>query len=189
MTQCDLHGNTRRALVQPFAVSTFARSARQPNYPMTRPRPLMKQKSLMGVAALLAALFLSQWLPDGESKRTGHAGQETPALTNALTDALTIAQSGEVVTIEAEIVRLLRDDNEGSRHQRFLVRTRSGQQILVAHNIDLAERLDGVTPGDPILIRGQFEWNEKGGVVHWTHHDPRDVHEAGWIRYRGRQYQ
>jgi len=145
----------------------------------------MKQKSLLGAVALLAALLLSQWRDGGRSGPTGESAQDPVVLTAALTSE----RSGEVVTVEAEIVKLLRDDNDGSRHQRFLVRTGSGQRVLIAHNIDLAERLDGITAGDPIRIRGQFEWNEKGGVLHWTHHDPRGVHEGGWIEHQGRQYQ
>ena len=141
----------------------------------------MKQKSLLGALALLAALFLTHWL-DG--------GQPSPAdeATRAPVE-LSPAQSGKMLTIEAEVIKLLRDDNNGSRHQRFLVRTSSGQRVLVAHNIDLAQRIDDVAPGDPIRIRGQFEWNEKGGVLHWTHDDPRGDHDPGWIEHLQRRYQ
>lgn len=141
----------------------------------------MKQKSLLGVLALLAALLLSQWLDGGQPAPADEAAREPVELSSA--------QSGQVLTIEAEVVKSLRDDSNGSRHQRFLVRTLSGQRVLVAHNIDLAQRIDDMSPGNPIRIRGQFEWNEKGGVLHWTHHDPRGDHEAGWIEYQGRRYQ
>jgi hypothetical protein len=60
---------------------------------------------------------------------------------------------------------------------------------LVAHNIDLAPRIEGLAVGDTLEVFGQYEWNERGGVIHWTHHDPRGGHEAGWIRHRGRLYQ
>lgn len=141
----------------------------------------MKQKSLLGAAALLAVLFISQWL---ESRQPAPADESrsTPI-------SLSTAQSGAVLTIDAEIIKSLPDDNEGSRHQRFLIRTPSGQRLLVAHNIDLAPRVKNPVPGEPIRIRGQFEWNDKGGVLHWTHHDPRGDHDEGWIDYQGRRYQ
>jgi cold shock CspA family protein len=87
------------------------------------------------------------------------------------------------------IIKLLSDDNDGSRHQRFIVRLTSGQTLLVAHNIDLAPRVDSLAEGDAIRFYGQYEWNEKGGVIHWTHHDPSGSHEAGWIEHNGRKYQ
>lgn len=42
------------------------------------------------------------------------------------------------------VVKLLPNDNDGSRHQRFIVRLKSGQTLLVAHNVDLAPRVESV---------------------------------------------
>jgi hypothetical protein len=38
---------------------------------------------------------------------------------------------------QAVVIKILPDDLEGTRHQRFIVRLSSGQRILIAHNIDL----------------------------------------------------
>jgi hypothetical protein len=84
---------------------------------------------------------------------------------------------------------VLPDDNEGSRHQRFIVRLASGRTVLIAHNIDLAPRVEGLTAGDSVEFSGEFENNDKGGVVHWTHHDPDGRHVGGWIKHGGRVYQ
>jgi len=92
--------------------------------------------------------------------------------------------SGEGVTI-----KILPDDNEGSRHQRFILELPSGRTLLVAHNIDLAPRISSLREGDLVKFNGVYEWNSKGGVVHWTHHDPQGRHEAGWLRHRGQVYQ
>ena len=83
--------------------------------------------------------------------------------------------------------RLITDDNDGARHQRFILDLRNGQSLLMAHNIDLAERVP-VGLGDRIRFRGMYEWNELGGLVHWTHHDPLGIEDGGYIRYRGRVY-
>lgn len=84
---------------------------------------------------------------------------------------------------------ILRDDNEGSRHQRFILELPSGQTILIAHNIDLAPRVAGLKKGDRVEFSGVYEWNERGGVVHWTHHDPAGYREGGWLRHKGRLYE
>lgn len=96
--------------------------------------------------------------------------------------------SGEMVTVEAEIVKLLPDDDEGSRHQRLLLALESGGTLLVSHNIDLAPRVPA-EEGDMITVRGQYEWNDRGGVLHWTHHDPKQWREGGWIELDGERYE
>ena len=87
------------------------------------------------------------------------------------------------------VAKVLRDDDEGSRHQKFLLRLPSGLVILIAHNIDLAPRLEGLRAGDAVEFNGDYEWNEKGGVVHWTHRDSSGRHVAGWLKYNGQTYQ
>ena len=85
--------------------------------------------------------------------------------------------------------RILADDTEGGRHQRFIVRLASGQTLLIAHNIDVAPRVEGLVEGDSVAFRGVYEWSEEGGTVHWTHHDPDGAHAPGWIRHEGRTYE
>ena len=83
----------------------------------------------------------------------------------------------------------LPDDTEGDRHQRFIVRLASGQTLLIAHNIDVAPRVEGLDEGDTVGFRGVYEWSDEGGSVHWTHHDPDGSHAPGWILHQGRTYQ
>lgn len=95
----------------------------------------------------------------------------------------------EMVDGEGKVVKLLADDNKGSRHQRFLLEIDGGQTLLFAHNIDLALRIDSLQVGDQVQFRGEYVYNPKGGVVHWTHLDPQNRHEAGWIKHHGITYQ
>lgn len=97
-------------------------------------------------------------------------------------------QSGVFVTVTGRVVRLLADDNEGDRHQRFILELDSGQTLLISHNIDLAPRINNLEISDRVILRGEYEWNEKGGVIHWTHYDPDNRHAGGWIEHEGRQY-
>ena len=111
-----------------------------------------------------------------------------PAGPTSAIDAAFEARRSDAWVEDAGIVeRVLADDRDGSRHQRFIVRLASGRTVLIAHNIDLAPRLEPLRPGDPIRFRGQYEWNSQGGVVHWTHHDPSGRREGGWIEHGGRR--
>ena len=95
-------------------------------------------------------------------------------------------KSGQDVTISAEVIKTLLDDNDGSRHQRFIVK--SGiHSVLIAHNIDIASRVP-VGTGDFLEIKGVYEWNEKGGVIHWTHRDLNQKRPGGWIIYNNKKY-
>jgi len=87
------------------------------------------------------------------------------------------------------VVRILNDDNKGSRHQKFILKLSSGQTILIAHNIDLAPKINSISKGDQVQFYGEYEWNKKGGVVHWTHHDPKGHHTGGWLKHNGSTYQ
>lgn len=98
-----------------------------------------------------------------------------------------IDDDSTMITDHGEILRIYPDDDHGSRHQRFIVRLQTGQTLLILHNIDLVRRIP-IREGDRVEFRGEYEFNEKGGLVHWTHHDPVGQHEAGWIEHEGVMY-
>ncbi len=98
-------------------------------------------------------------------------------------------QSGVQMSGSGTVSRLLADDDDGSRHQRFILSLASGQTLLVAHNIDVASRIVGLQEGDRVDFSGVYEWNSQGGLIHWTHHDPDGVHERGWIEHEGVVYE
>lgn len=109
--------------------------------------------------------------------------------TDELRATFTERKSGSQVTGEGTVTKLLADDNEGSRHQRFILTLPSGQTLLVTHNIDLAPRVASLKTGDSVAFNGVYEWNAKGGLVHWTHRDPSGRHQPGWLKHAGQTYQ
>jgi len=98
------------------------------------------------------------------------------------------ADTGSWIEVKGFVKKLLSDDNDGSRHQRFILNVGGRRTLLIAHNIDLAKRIP-LGMGDRVQVRGMYEWNELGGLIHWTHHDPQEVEEGGYVRYRSMLYQ
>lgn len=117
-----------------------------------------------------------------------HRASTTHSDDDIIAHLVATQQSGVIVTVSGTVIKTLPDDNDGARHQRFLVKLTNGRTLLIAHNIDLADSVP-VQQGDTIRIHGQFEYNNRGGVVHWTHHDPGGYHEDGWIEHMGTRYQ
>lgn len=157
-----------------------------------------KVKKILAVLALAAAAYFgldvrSLISPDTRVAPGSSDAQDArrPGDVDAQALAAAFAQRRSDVQLQVSgvVTRLLPDDLEGSRHQRFLFKVPSGQTVLVAHNIDLAPRLDTLRTGDQVSVFGEYEWNAKGGVLHWTHRDPGGRHVGGWIKHQGRTYQ
>lgn len=127
----------------------------------------------------------------GQIATNGQSGN-APEITNQNALLTKIRQAKEDtnsqfwMTAEGTVIKNLKDDTKGSQHQKFLIRLAPDITLLVAHNIDLAPRAP-INEGDKITIKGRYEWNNRGGVLHWTHHDPKGRKESGWI-YAGGQY-
>jgi len=134
---------------------------------------------------IVAALYVG-W---DHFKGSNDAPFVSSAGNEVLASAFRDQRSGLQVSGTGVVDRVLSDDNDGSRHQRFILRLNSGQTLLVAHNIDLAPRVSVLRQGDSVAFNGVYEWNEKGGVIHWTHRDPSGQHQAGWLKLNGETYQ
>ncbi len=107
-----------------------------------------------------------------------------------LQDAFKNQQSDVMVEeLTGTVSAVLPDDIEGSRHQRFVIRISRDQTVLVVHNIDMAPRINGLIKGDRVSVKGEYEWNDRGGLIHWTHKDPSSSHEDGWIEYNRVRYE
>ncbi|MFL6620676.1 MAG: DUF3465 domain-containing protein [Povalibacter sp.] len=147
---------------------------------------------LLGSGYWLSQQSQSSRQPDPSGQHEPRSYDSTPAsrkADDALARAFEQQRSNVQVEGEGEVIKILNDDNQGSRHQRFLLRISADQTVLIAHNVDLARRIDALRAGDRIAFKGEYEWNNKGGVIHWTHHDPSGRHEDGWLEHNGRRYQ
>lgn len=92
------------------------------------------------------------------------------------------------VLFAAKVKKLLADDTQGLPHQRFLLELNNGTTVLVAHDTKYAPKVP-INPGDVLVIQGEYVWNKKGGLVHWTHHSDTPRHASGYIEFNGQRYQ
>jgi len=139
------------------------------------------------IAALIA--ILAYWYIQGSPDFVSAFTEESIQRDHSIADAYQSQLSDIQVRGSGEVSRILSDDNKGSRHQRFILRLSSGETLLIAHNIDLAPRISSLKNGDEVQFFGEYEWNSKGGVIHWTHHDPGGQHIGGWLKHNGRKYE
>lgn len=94
------------------------------------------------------------------------------------------------VQFDAEVVHLLPDDTRGSKHQLFLADLSNGMTLKISHNIDIAPYIKTLKKGDTVRVHGDYVYNDKGGVVHWTHRNTRGgSHPGGWIIHEGKKYE
>lgn len=128
------------------------------------------------------------FLISGASLRRVSADSTASVDDDSIGRAFASRASNIQVAGEGTVIRVLPDDLNPPRHQRFIVELASGQTLLIAHNIDIAPRIVELTVGDSVRFNGEYVWNAKGGVIHWTHHDPQGRHVAGWVIHNGRTF-
>ena len=149
---------------------------------------MRKFRVVFYVIVLAAVWFLRHNnFPTGDTGSGGADGGGGNS--SSLADAIRNHASDVQVEGSGRVVKVLPDDTVGDKHQKFILQVDSGVTLLVAHNIDIAPRVDGLKEGDEIFFKGYYVWNEKGGIVHWTHHDPSGRHETGYLKLDGKTYQ
>lgn len=142
------------------------------------------------VGLVLAVVYVYQARSPGQARSpdAGVVPSAAPAPGGAaVLEAFNARRSGVEVEATGVVARRLADDRKGLPHERFILRV-GDLTVLVAHNTELAPAVP-VAVGDTVEVRGEYEWNQLGGVIHWTHRDPDGRHAPGWIRLRGRLYQ
>jgi hypothetical protein len=137
--------------------------------------------------AILLLILVVFFVADYLKKDKGEGPGKTSSL--QLEEAYKNRQKGVQVKGSGTVIKILADDLQGSRHQKFILRVTDNLTVLISHNIDLAPRINSLVKGETLSFFGEYEWNPKGGLVHWTHHDPHKRHPDGWLKYRGKVYQ
>jgi hypothetical protein len=121
-------------------------------------------------------------------------GADNAFTNSAVTDETEVAAaqnnraSHVQVTCTLPVKRMLRPDDKGEKHEKFLLQLSNGSTILVAHNVSRAPSVP-VEAGDIVTVHGEYIWNNKGGVIHWTHASDTPRHAGGYIDFKGRRYQ
>jgi molybdopterin converting factor small subunit len=141
---------------------------------------------------LLGIFYVGFMQQPGPSATVAHATHTAATQGNAdqvIADAFEHQQGNIQVEGQGTVLKVLKDDREGLQHQRFILRLANGHSLLIAHNTELAGRVENLKAGDTVAFYGEYEWNPKGGVLHWTHHDPHHHHINGWLKHNGITYQ
>ena len=110
------------------------------------------------------------------------AAAAAPASPEVLTDGLWWEGRGVVE-------KVLPDDTDPPRHQRFFLRDDRDRSLFFAHNIDEAPRVPDLKEGDELSFRGEWRENEMGGAMHWTHRAGTGRRKGGWLERDGVRYE
>ncbi len=153
----------------------------------------MKKQQLIKIIIVCILLLLSFYASQYKDKQTPQIPRTPQTKQVEKKDGIVSAFLSKTSDIQVKgkgtVVKLLADDLKGSKHQKFLVRYNQEQTLLISHNIDLAPRINTLKVGDTIEFYGEYVYNKKGGIIHWTHHDPGGRHPDGWLRHKNKLYQ
>jgi hypothetical protein len=75
-------------------------------------------------------------------------------------------------------------------HEGFLLKLTQQCDLMlrVETNVDITGPVP-LRAGETVTVKGQFEDDPGGGVIHWTHRDPSGRHVAGYVLAGGKYYE
>jgi len=139
---------------------------------------MIKKKNIRQIIPIIVMLIVVFILNNNEVKDSNKQQKNLESLYKS-------KAYGILITIEAQVEKVLKDDTVGDRHQKMILRV-GKNTVLLAHNIDVATRVP-IKENDTIIVKGEYEWNQKGGVIHWTH--KKNNNSYGWIMHKNKKYQ
>ncbi len=114
-----------------------------------------------------------------------------PPNDRALCDAYSAQRSNVEVVADGTVTHVLGvAPGRVSPHEGFLLRLASSCSLVV--RVEANTDFTGTIPialGQRVAVKGEYEFYPRGGVVHWTHRDPRGRHEGGYIETGGQVYE
>ena len=108
----------------------------------------------------------------------------------AVCSAYSATRSHVEVVADGTLTRILgTQPGRVSPHEGFLLSLGSGCKLVVRveANTDFTGQIP-LSRGQHVLVKGEYEYYPLGGVIHWTHRDPRGRHQGGYIDAGGRIY-
>jgi hypothetical protein len=126
------------------------------------------------VALALLALTGCTPGPDDEAVcRAFHAG----------TSAFEVVADGRVVSL------LGTNAGPSGAHEGFLLHLGSGCDLTL--RVETNVGFTGPIPlhvGENVVVKGEYEYEALGGVIHWTHRETHGRHPSGYVEAAGRYY-
>jgi uncharacterized protein DUF3465 len=117
-------------------------------------------------------------------------GSETPN-NDVVCQTFGAGRSHIEVVADGVVTRVLgTQPGVSSPHEGFLMRLQSGCNLVV--RVEANESFTGVIPlnaGERVTVKGEYEYYPLGGVIHWTHRDPRGRHPDGYVIAGSTRYQ
>ena len=101
------------------------------------------------------------------------------------------ARSHVEVVADGSVTRVLGvQAGRVSPHEGFLMRLGSSCALIVRveANTDFTGSIP-IANGQRVVVKGEYEFYPRGGVIHWAHRDPRGRHEGGFVQTAGRIYE
>jgi len=139
---------------------------------------------MMKFSTLILISLLFIFSACGTSNIDNHLTSDDVILKNAFDNE----ENNIQVHGNGKVIRLLPDDTDGIKHQRFIIQLASKQTLLISHNIDISTKIDILSLNDLVEFYGEYIWNSEGGLVHWTHHDPENIHIDGYLKHKDVTY-
>lgn len=119
---------------------------------------------------------------------TGCGGGDALPDNERLLSAFEQGRTGVWVSGHGIVAQLIGDDTvSGEAHQRMVVNVDNRLDLIVRHSVERSERVP-VAQGDTVSFQGRYQFNGRGGELGFTHQDPEQPGDGGWIRHKGTLY-
>jgi hypothetical protein len=117
-----------------------------------------------------------------------HGGLRFSSNSTLFTRAWQQRLSGVQLSMEGKISRVFSAGETDAGQQKFVLQLAQGQSVTVIHDATLGAAIEGLAVGETIEVSGEYHWTADGGIMRWTHRNPEDNRQAGWVNYKGRLY-